>query len=54
MKFTTAFIAALATAVSGTKIELGDENTPLNLQKIADEVNSQNLSWKASVNSRFQ
>jgi cathepsin B len=54
MKFTAAFAAALATAVSGTKIELGDEQTPLNLQKIADEVNSQDLSWKAVVHPRFQ
>lgn len=53
MKFTAAFIATLATAVSGTKIEVGDEHTPLNLQKIADEVNAKDLTWKATVHPRF-
>jgi cathepsin B len=53
MKFTAAFTAALLTAVSGTKILAGDEHTPLNLQKIADEVNGIQTTWKAAVHQRF-
>lgn len=49
---TAVFAAALASA-AGTKIEVGDEHTPLNLYKIAEEINSKDLTWKAAVNPRF-
>ena len=39
MKLSAAVISALLSVVSSTKIEVGDEHTPLNLQKIAEEVN---------------
>lgn len=53
MKFTAAFIAAVANLVAGTKIESVDEVTPLSLLKIAQEVNSRQTTWTAAVNARF-
>jgi len=53
MKFTAAFIAAFAGMVSGTRIEAIDERTPLNLVKIAEEVNALKTTWTAHVNARF-
>lgn len=53
MFFSAAFIAAFVGLASATKIELADEHTPLNLHKIAQEINSMKTTWTADVNARF-
>jgi cathepsin B len=55
MKVATTAIAVLAGAmsVSGTRVEAGDEITPLNLLRVAEQVNVMDTTWKAAVNARF-
>jgi hypothetical protein len=39
MKYSAVVVSAFLGVVSSTKIEVGDEHTPLNLQKIVEIVN---------------
>jgi cathepsin B len=53
MQFTAAFIAAFIGLTSATKVEVADHTTPLDLSRIAAQVNAMGTTWKAAVNPRF-